>query len=303
MSKVKDSKSIQQNALFIPLQKNQTLFYSLSQKPHKLQILKHDPFLSLYLVKSENSFEYPFKVNMNYTAPLAVVDSQKVSQGEIVSNQVGLNSLATFSQKTHTPAILTNSCGFLEGVVRTKGVIQKEYLKRFIQSSEVEYSDIGIRVKENGGRVVVSSFNPFVKQRDFQIGDTILELNGKKVKSAASFMREILFSKVSTTHKVKIERNGKVFYKELQSTHRYGGGDISDTYLEQKGVYFDKNMRVIKVEPKAKDLKVKIGDKLVQVNGVKIKNQQAVRKSISDYEEFTFLLFERRGFQFFVKIN
>lgn len=300
--KVVDSKALSNRQIFIPLGHKNYLYYS-GHKPQNVQILKYDPFLSLYLLNSKKSFPYPFKINMHYNAPLALINKSGTYKGNITQHQRGLNSFATFSKSFNTLSILTNSCGFLEGIATPNGIIEKAYLQHFIETPKVKYGDIGIRVKDAKSKVIVSSYNPFKKTGSFAIGDMILELDGKKVKSASSFMQKILLSKIGMTYRVKVKHENSILTIDVKSFQRSGGGVISDTFLEAKGLYFDEKLHVVQVKKKAKEFDVKVGDRLLQVNGFKVKNQQEVREYISHYEESALLLFERHGFQFFVKIN
>jgi len=52
VAKVNDSHTIQNSSLYIPVANNKLLVYS-KKKPNK-NILKHDPFLSLYLIEDTN---------------------------------------------------------------------------------------------------------------------------------------------------------------------------------------------------------------------------------------------------------
>ena len=116
-------------------------------------------------------------------------------------------------------------------------------------------------------------------------------------------MRKILFSKIGTIHKIKIKRDSKYFNIKVKTKKRYGGGYLSDTFLEEKGIYFSPNLTIIKVSNEFDGYGLKIGDQLIQVNGNKIDNIADIREHISDFKYFASLLFQRRGFQFFVNIK
>ena len=58
-----------------------------------------------------------------------------------------------------------------------------------------------------------------------------------------------------------------------------------------------------KIDKPQKAYGLKLGDKLLQVNGVIVENQQDVIENISDFKEFPYLLFERDDFQFFIRVN
>jgi hypothetical protein len=299
--KIIDSNAVLSKTLQIPVQKHKRLVFS-ETTPHNYKIYKSDPYLGLYLVEDKKGFRYPFRLNMRYPSGLAVINRTSAQEGRIVKNQIGLNHFAQFNGAVFAPALLLNSCCSLEGIVTPRGIIQKEYIDRFLKVKKVTYSDIGIRVKNNKG-VVVTARDPFMKNNPFQVGDCILYMDGRKVRRASKLMRDILFSKIGSKHKVKIKRGSKILTITVRSQNRQSGGYKSDTFLEQYGLHFDKDLRVIKIEKKAEKYQLLVGDKLLQVNGVKVTNQQEVMDNISNFKDYASLLFERRNFQFFVNVN
>ncbi|EDZ61904.1 protein containing PDZ/DHR/GLGF domain [Sulfurimonas gotlandica GD1] len=299
--KITDSKSIKYQTLQIPVLKNKRLLFS-SHLPNA-KIIKYDPFLSLYLVEDRTKFEHPFKINNHLSLGVASVNNKRAIEGKIVKDQIGLNNFATFNEPLATPALLLNSCCALEGIVTPQGIIQKEYLERFLKSKSAQYGDIGIRVDDIKKSITITRVNPFIKDNPFQEGDTIVDFAGKKVKDSATLMRKILFSKVGSTHSVKIKRDSKYFTFKVKTQKRYGGGYISDTFLEQKGIYFSKNLTILKIANEFEGYGLKVGDRLMQVNGVKVSIIADIREHISDFKYFASLLFEREHFQFFVNIK
>ncbi len=299
--KITHSDAVKKYSLQIPVLKNQKLIYSRYQPNAK--IIKHDPFLSLYLVKDRKKFKHPFKINNHLTLGVAAVDKKIATEGRITKNQVGLNSFAKFSEKTNTPSLLLNSCCALEGIVTSRGIIQKDYIERFLKNKSSIYGDIGIRVANEKKNILVKRVNPFLKDNPFQKNDRIIMLDGKKIARASVFMKKILFSKVGSSHKVKIKRGSKYLTFKVKTKKRYGGGYLSDTFLEEKGIYFSNNLTILRIANEFKGYGLKIGDKLLQVNGKKINNVYEIRKYISDFKFHASLLFERDDFEFFVNIK
>ncbi|MBA1432734.1 MAG: PDZ domain-containing protein [Epsilonproteobacteria bacterium] len=301
VAKVKDSHAIQNSSLFIPISKTTRLVYA-QNKPHA-KILKQDPFLSLYLVEDKHPFAYPFDINMRLQLGTAMVTDKLAKEGKFVRNQVGLNTLAKYSEKLIYPALLTSSCCSLEGIVTQRGIIQKEYLNHFVVSKSSDYGDIGIRVKNEKGLVVVSASDPFMKNNPFKKGDCIIAFDGKKIQAASVLMRKILFSKVGSKHSVKVKRDNKFITYKVTTQKRFGGGALSDTFLEKKGLFFDEQLHLKKIASIFTKYGLKIGDKLIQINGVGVKNQKELRVYLQKYKDYSSLLFERNGFQFFVNIK
>ncbi|SFV52114.1 FIG00638667: hypothetical protein [hydrothermal vent metagenome] len=301
IAKVKDSQAIQKNFLSIPITKKRRLVYA--KHLPKTKILKYDPFLSLYLVEDKQPFQYPFDINMRLQLTTAIVTDKVAKKGHFIHNEIGLNTLARYSKKLATPALVTNSCCSLEGIVTQRGVIQKEYLKHFIESKTVQYGDIGIRVRDKNGDVVVSASDPFMKENPFKKGDIIVAFDAKKIKSAAFLMRKILFCKINTKHSVKVKRGSKYITYKVSIAKRLGGGALSDTFFERKGLYFDKRLSLVKITPAFQKYGLHRGDRLIQINGVLVKNQKELREHLEKFKNYSSLLFERNGFEFFVNIK
>lgn len=301
IEKINDSKTIQKNSLSIPVEHNRRLIYS--QTPPDAKILKSDPFLSLYLIEDRSNFAYDFDINIGLQLGAAIVDKKSAIEGKFVKNQVGLDSLASYSKKYKAPALLLSSCCSLEGIATPKGIIQKEYIQRFLSSATAEYSDIGIRVKNERNSVIVRASNPYIENNPFKRGDIIVGFDGKKVTAASVFMRRVLFCKVGSKHRVKIKRGAKEMTFDVITQKRLGGGAISDTFLEFKGIYFDKNLAIVKLSDNFKEYGLLLGDRLIQVNGTSVKTQAELLNYVENFQDFSTLLFERDKFQFFVNIK
>lgn len=301
IAKIKDSHTIKNNRLSIPLKNNQILLYSQSV-PNK-KILKHDPFLSLYLVEEKNAFQYPFLINNNLTLGYAGVNDKFAIEGKILESQIGLNQLARFNEALFAPSLLLNSCCSLEGIVTPQGIIEKEYIQRFRHSTQSTYADIGIRVEQRDKKVFVSAVDPFLEENPFLIGDCIVSFDGKEVQSASKLMRDILFSKLGEAHRVKLKRDNKLLSVNVKGYKRYGGGYLSDTFLEQKGIFFDANLYVSKLSQDAQRYGLKLQDRVLQVNGQSVKTQKELRALLYGEKAKVEILFQRDGFQFFMKLQ
>jgi len=299
--KIIDSNSINNQQLQIIVEKNKRLVFS--KTPPKAKILKYDKFLHLYLVEDKKGFRYPFRVNNKLTLGTAAINKKMVLEGKILSHQVGLNKLAKYNQPLFVPSILLNSCCALEGIVTPEGIIEKEYIDRFLKIRKVEYADIGIRVKDEKKLVIVYASNTFIDNNLFKVDDYILEFDSKKVKSSSELMRWILFSKVGSKHNVKIKRAHKILTVSSVAKKRNGGGFVSDTFLEFLGLSFDKTLHVTKIAKKAEKYQLVIGDQLIQINEEDIKTKEDILEKLANSKESTYLLFQRRQFQFFIRVN
>ena len=292
---------IQNQNLSIPLKNNQTLIYSTSMVNAK--IIKYDPFLNLYLVESKKRTQFPFRINNKLSLGMASVDTKMAIEGKIKVEQIGLNLQATFSEAIFAPSLLLSSCCNLEGLVTSRGIIQKEYINNFLNSKNKHYGDIGVRVIDKGKLIIINRVDPFDKAIDFKKGDCITHLNGKKIYNSSDFMMKILFSKIGTKFKVNIIRDGKKIVIKTKAKQRFGGGALSDTFLEKDGLYFSQNLTIVNIGTKYKKLGLAVGDRLIQVNGKKVNTIEDIMEHIDAFKFFASLLFTRNRFQFFININ
>jgi len=301
IAKLKDSHTIQESSLFIPVSKTRRLVFS-NKKP-AAKILKYDPFLSLYLIEEKFTFQYPFDFNMPIQDGTAIVTDKASCKGRFTQRQIGLNTFAIYSKTLQLPALITNSCCSIEGLLTQKGVIEKAYLKHFIQSKANQYADLGIRVQNLHGHVIITAVDPFKKNNPFKKADRVLAYDGKKIYNASQLMQKILFCAVGSKHSLKVKRGTSTITLSAVTQKRYGGGFVSDTFLESRGLYFDTNLELTKVSGSFQNYGLKNGDKLIQVNGVKVHTQKELRKNIENFKNVASLLFERNGFEFFVNIK
>jgi len=299
--KIIDSSSIVAKTIQIPVKRHQRVIFSRTTPKYK--IIKYDPFLSLYLVEDKKGFRYPFKINNRTSKNLASLTNNSILEGRIVKRQIGLDSFATFSQCFFVPSVLTDNCCFLEGIATPKGIIEKAYIKRFIKAKDISYGDIGIRVINENKKIIVKACDPFIKDNPFKKNDCIVAFNSHRVKSASSFMQNVLFSKIDSICRIRVKRGNSFITFKVFVHKRYGGGYVSDTFLEQKGIYFSKNLVVVKLEKGFKNYGLKIGDRLIKVNSVYVKSEADLRKYIENFKDFSSLLFEREDFQFFVNLK
>lgn len=300
-AKVRDLHAIKNSALFIPLAGAKELVYS--KDIPSAPILKSNPFLSLYLIKSKKTFAYPFTLNTHLALGNAAVNDTFAIEGKITSPQIGLNKFARFNEHLFVPSLLLNSCCNLEGIITPKGIIQKEYLLHFINAKDTRYSDIGIRVEETKQGIRVRYVDPFLQENPFHVGDIILLFDEKKVANSAALMQKILFAPVDALHRVRVKRAGKTINLSIASQQRHGGGFLSDTFLEQKGLFFNERLEIVSLDTAKVKNGLHRGDQLLQVNGIRVANQEDVLGALSNASKEKNFLFQRDSFQFFVQIN
>lgn len=301
VQKIIDANAVQGSLLSVPVKSNKRVVFSST--PPNATVLKRDPFLGLYLVDDAQRFPYDFEFNTKLKLPNAVVDTKGYIQGRLLHRQVGLSQLGTFIKPHRTPALLLNSCCYLYGFATPKGIIEKEYIEHFLSSRGGIYGDIGIRVSQKNSRVFVEAVDPFFHNNPFKKEDQLLSFDGAKIVDASHIMRKILFAPLGSRHTVRVKRSDKVFDLSVVVGKRYGGGLVSDTFLESRGIMLSKSLTIKSLSQEFKTYGLKKGDKLLWVNGTAVHSQQQLRNYLQDSKDFSSLLFERDGFQFFVNLK
>ena len=276
------------------------LFYS-KEEP-SVRIVKRDKLLGLNLIETPKRFRHSFKFHHKFSTRLAGVLPYGITEGKLVSSQLGLNSLAKFSKSLKSNALITDTrCGIV-GISTPEGVIEKEYIKHFLSSKEISYGDLGIRLIDKKGVCVVER-SPFFKTMPFMAGDIIIYMDGKKAKSASEISRKILLSKPKSKHAFVVVRDSKKIKIKVEMQKRLSGGLSEDNFLDRMGFVLNENLVVTKNNTK---YAVKKGDKLRVVMGQGVRTSTDVRHVLSqelpDKDSTIALLFQRNGFDFFIHL-
>jgi hypothetical protein len=302
IAKVKDSHTLlNNNTISLSIANKKRLIFTF-KKP-KAHILKYDPFLSLYLIQDKNPFAYPFVFSKQIKNATALVSNKESCMGKFTHRQIGLDHFAKYTQAFSKVALISDACCAVVGIATPKGVIEAGYLRHFIKEKSVFYGDLGIRLGNTKGSACVIAVDPFFEKNPFKVADRLVSIDGRKLHSAADAMQLILFTPLNSRHMIVIQRNKTLMHFEVKTQKRYGGGYLSDTFLESQGAYFSDDLRVIKVEKKFLQAGLLQGDKLIAINKHQVKDQNDIRRYIQkNFKENSFL-FERNGFEFFVKIK
>ena len=286
---------------------NTALLYS--PKKIKSSFIKHDPFLGLYLVKTPKKMKYTFDIVPRRPVNLRFMSKIGEGSGKITAKQIGLNSLAHFSNKGSESALITASCCQVNGIMtRPSRIIERDYIERFLLTKDSSYGSVGIRIKDGKKYPIVEASNPFFPKNPFKENDKIVKMNGKLVKSAASLMQKILFQGSNKKYEFEVIRLGESFILNVESKKREGGGLLSDSFLEPLGIVLDKNLKIssIKKGSLVAKLGIHLGDKLIRIGKHKINLPSQIRSAFSAEQSLKSkkisILFERKDFQFFIQV-
>lgn len=285
------------------ISEHEVLYYS-KQAP-RTGLIKRDPFLGLNLVKSSKSFKHAYKFYHTSPKKLAALTMAETLPGEVTKEQVGLNTLAGFSQDIPSNALITGRCCGIVGISTEKGIIQKPYIEHFLNSTPVVYADFGIRVEDKKGKGVwVKEVNPFYENNPFLLHDQILKMDEQAVSSAAQLSRDMLFAKPGSEHRFLILRDNTKMLLSTSSHQGSSGGLVPESFFDLFGLELDEHLVVQKDNP---GYEIKKNDRLLHVMGIEVKTLQDVRGVLSTLmqskEPMVVLLFRRQGFEFFIHFD
>jgi PDZ domain-containing protein len=277
------------------------LYYS-QQEPSG-EVIKRDPFLGLNLIKAPKPFKHIFKFYNNDPKELAAILPNRVHEGRIVSEQVGLNTLGKFSKNVEENSLIGGTCCGIIGLATPQGIIDKQYIRHFLESKEVVYADIGIRLADKGGTRVIE-VNPFFEGSPFLLNDMIVSMDTKKIKNAAQLSRDILFASPGSKHAFVLIREGKELKLDAVFQKRLSGGLVPDSFFDLFGLMLDENLIVKEDNGR---YEIKKSDRLLSVMGKEVKSLADIRHLLSveksSSSKMIVLLFRRNGFDFFIHFS
>ncbi len=286
------------------------LAVAYSQTKPKVPFIKFDPFLNLYLFKSKKSLN-PVKLKETKALKLgewiAGMDDTSLYAGNFAKSGDVLDSFYLQNAKLDENSIIVCLCCEVYGIgIGAGSFIGSEYIKRFISAKEIYYGDIGVRFEKHANNFVVKSKDPFYVNQLLNVGDKILKINGKRVTTLKQLNQTILFSKPKSIIKLDILRDKNILKRSLVVRSRMGGGYLSDSFLEKKGIFLDKDMKIKNITPNsfAQKSGLHVGDRLIQIDHKKIQSEDNIKEYLSNIKsKEAHLLFDRNDFQFFVKIG
>ncbi|STQ84134.1 PDZ domain-containing protein [Helicobacter fennelliae] len=235
-------------------------------------IIKKDPFLGLYLFKGSTPLSYTLKPldNFSRTTQLAAINQTQITTGKVLNFERGIFDLGKFSSTLPQNSVISNICYQIYGIaIDSHTFIPKNLIDRFLSQKGGKYGDIGIRTTEDKkGFVIVKQVDLFFDKNPFLPEDRILEINQKPIKSLVDFEWSVANLEIGSTSHITISRGGKKQTFHIKVDRRYGGGLITDSFLERFGVVIDSDM-VIKKIPKPLPFalsQLSVGDKLIWIN-------------------------------------
>lgn len=286
--------------------------YSPYATPIGYRILKHDPFLGMYLLETRRTLE-PVEIKAIHSEMLedeiASVNPQNSVSGKIVRRMQSPIDYAKLNTPTFKNSLMSTVCDSVYGIgIGKNSFIEKEYLERFLNSASVYYGDIGVRVIQNADNAVeVNMVDPFFKNNPFKFGDVIRSVNGAMTPNIPSFRHIVFDLKEGSVVPVEIMRNGAVMEVSVRVDKLRGGMLLKDDFLSRVHIDIDDNFMITRVGEGAQNgfERLKVGDKVLRVNQRDVpQGYEAIIRLLGEYPDMhQRWLIARNNFQFFIDVN
>jgi len=152
---------------------------------------------------------------------------------------------------------------------------------------------------------LVNRVNPFINL-PLLPGDKVIKIDKIKYPSLDQIRDRVDNCKSGEKIFFNVVRKNRNYNFKLKCFERVGGGRVSDTFLENFGIWFNKKLIISKIDPNRAGFKsgLRIGDRLLKVDGSMVFTQNGVQEILSSYSlkrsKPKAMLWERDNFQFFL---
>lgn len=327
--KNKDSQFIYKDHIAVSLTKNKAaVIYDKTRKLNRADYVKFDPYLGLYLIKSDLTLRAPFMIdelNAKESMWVNILEQNATAMGHIAKFGSNLGELDELSYDANNTGLLICDCGSMVGIgVGGNKFVGNRYLRNFVKYDNVHYGDIGVTFEDNNSTLSVKSANPFGVGNMLLSGDIIIKLNNKTPANLRELNEAVLFADKNATLNFEVLRNGKlekfdvklgdlvvanpVAQDQPQSTQKPKPKPkkvVVKPFLPSYGLSLNRNLIVQKVSAnsKAKQAGLKRGDKILAIDKVPVKTVADIEKIMrsTDKTKFYYLI-SRDDFQFFVRV-
>jgi hypothetical protein len=264
---------------------NESLIFSPAFLATDHNITKRSPLLGLSIIQHKQPLDRyeEMVIRKPKSSNRFAIDDELYVKGEIVKPQIGME-FAEFSDFIPDNVMIISGCCITAGLsIGGDKFIDADYIKHFIENDNVYLGDVGARFHEQNGKIFVHRVNPFFTQNPFVEGDEILYIDGEQTGSLENFAKNIIFSPPNRVVEFELLRNDELIESSVEVALLMGGGLLSDTFLENIGVWFEDDLFVANIHKGSAFAKsgLKNSYRLVSINGRDVKSEDEVKAFLS----------------------
>ncbi|TXE79632.1 PDZ domain-containing protein [Campylobacter peloridis] len=262
---------------------------------------KYDPFLNLYLVRTDFSL-----------IPAPMGDEEQLTRnswvGILDDNQSYIGHLKYFGQtlterdqldfNTKIGELNSPCCNMLGITLENGKLIGNRYLKHFMKYPDVYWGDIGVDFESRDGKIYVKNVR---KNGQFLLNDEVVSVDGENYDDIRKLNEKILFSDRGATLYFNVLRDNTdlnistaVFDKDLgiYAKPKKVVPVKPSSFYSNLGLRIDAKMNVIEVSPNSKAQMAGFlkGDKILRVNNQVINNFNQLQSILNQANSFDVLV-------------
>ena len=267
--------------------------------------VKYDPFLNLYLVRTDFSLiptNMVSEQNLTRNDWVGILDPVNPQIGHIayLANNIDEKDHLDFTSKV---GLLNSPCCNMLGISLDKGdFIGNRYLKHFMKYNDPYWGDVGIDFIERDNKIYVGTVR---KNGQFLINDQVVSVDGQPVRDLRKLNEKILFADRGSTLYFNVLRDNQdlnistiVFEKDLSRFN------LPDNKPKPPPTSFKSNLGMnvnsallitsIDANSKASAAGFLVGDKILRVNNQIITDFKMLQDILAKGNDFNILL-ERKS--------
>lgn len=285
---------------------------------------KYDPFMELIIFNGKNLAQKydlisPKKI-LDSAPKLAAISQDSTTQGRILNAQKSFKDFGIFSLPIPQNSVLSDICYQVYGIsIGGDKFIDSAYLARFLERKHSAYSDIAFSVSGTKINAINPLAQKIAQSSNFgaqscpqkiaescaisqNLGDEILEIDGKKIKNEYDFFDTASTINAKSTQ-ITLKRNNKILQIPVRVFKKHRAFSQNGTALDILGIILDDNLLVQQAPPNAL---FRQNDRILRLNQMEVSNKteldSALKEALSKGTMLSFLVV-RDDFEFFISLD
>lgn len=263
--------------------------------------VKYDPFLNLYLVRTDFSLipaQMDDEEKLTRNSWVGILDANKSYIGHLKYFGQGLNERDQLDFDTKIGELNSPCCKMLGITLENGQLIGNRYLKHFVKYPDAYWGDIGVDFDSRDGKIYVKNVR---KNGQFLLNDELISVDGQAYDDIRKLNEKILFSDRGSTLYFRVLRDNNdinistpVFDKDLgvfAKPKRVTPLKPSSFY-SNLGLRVNSKLYVIEVTPNSKAQRAGFlkGDKILRINNQIINSTNDMQNIFSKESGFDVLV-------------
>lgn len=264
--------------------------------------VKYDPFLNLYLVKTDFSL-FPAATydeqNLTRNDWVGILDNNRSYIGHLKYLALNLNERDQLDFATKIGQVSTPCCSMLGISLGDGSFIGNRYLKHFAKYNDVYWGDIGVDFALREGKIYVQKVR---SNGQFLLNDEIVSVDGQAPASLRELNEKILFADRGSTMYFNVLRDNEdlnisanVFAKDLSGFNLTGDKNVKKPNLGLNtlfGLTINSAKVITKIDPgsKAALAGFVVGDEILRINNAIMKTNKDIQNAFAGANDFSILI-------------